>query len=210
MTPQPKSKKTAKTSRVASKRKRSLSAPSDLESDEDPVFPTLEVKETRASKKIKTKNVVIDEGDMKVYNVGVESERDRDEQTDEKKKNEKGISAKVQKKPTETKRKWQQDCKKCVAENQTTEKFERPFDEDLVNVEESGKVYGIRSEDLATLPHCPVTNPHVKFFTASKFFMQADVENLAFRKEAVLAGVSQDDEDELLAQGQELFEDKHG
>lgn len=43
-----------------------------------------------------------------------------------------------------------------------------------------------------------------------KLFMKSEVQTLAFRKEAVLAGVAQDDETELLGRGKELYEQKHG
>jgi hypothetical protein len=92
----------------------------------------------------------------------------------------------------------------------STDQFQRTYDEDLVNVKESAKVYGIKGDELACVPYCPVQNPHGKGFTPMKFFLETDVIRLAFRKEAVMAGVSQDDEDELLARGQELYEEKNG
>ncbi|KAK7193258.1 hypothetical protein PSPO01_01052 [Paraphaeosphaeria sporulosa] len=85
--------------------------------------------------------------------------------------------------------------------------LERTYSQDLVNVKESAKVYGIKPEELACLPHCPVQNPHGKGFTPMKFFLKADVIRLAFRNEAVVGGCeAMDNEDEFLALGEMLFE----
>ncbi|KAF2113739.1 hypothetical protein BDV96DRAFT_578273 [Lophiotrema nucula] len=41
-----------------------------------------------------------------------------------------------------------------------------------------------------------------------KLFKTADVQSLAFRREAILKGISQDDDTELLRAGKELYEKK--
>lgn len=133
----------------------------------------------------------------------------QDENINTKDKKPKDTTTKTKTQPKEGKLKWRRDWKAWIAENKTVEKFQRADNQVLVNMKESMKIYGINRDDLATLPHCPVSNPHARAFTPSKFFRKAEVESLAFRKEAILAGISRDDED-LLAQGREIYEDRNG
>lgn len=172
-------------SSIPSKRKRSPSLSSDEDWSEDSTPPVTSKSRAKASKKRETKQAAtVDE-----YTAG-----------------------KAKSKPLAGPKQWRKDWKGWIndPENQSSALFERDYEEVLINVKESGKVYGVKGEELACLPHCPVTNPHGKGFTPMKFFKKAEVIRLAFRKEAVLAGVSQDDEDQLLATGQELYEEKHG
>ncbi|KAF2438397.1 hypothetical protein P171DRAFT_504573 [Karstenula rhodostoma CBS 690.94] len=188
------------TARIASKRKHSTSASPAPEPSQLPASPTVPAKQTQAIKKRKMQK--------QPTNQGQETEvKDPDTKESAKDEEDKPIltqSAKV--------RKWKKDWKEWISapENQSTDQFQRTYNEDLVNVKESAKVYGVKGEELACLPHCPVQNPHGKGFTPMKFFLKADVVRLAFRKEAVLEGESQDDEDELLARGEKLYEQKHG
>lgn len=195
-------------SSLTTKRKRSTSSVPELPLA--PASPIAPIRQTRSVKNPKTRNKAIDKG-LK-SGVQFSESQSLDVNADGKEKGEPPVTTTAAKVAKEGPRKWRKDWKDWISapENMSTDRFERTYDEDLINVKESAKVYGIKGEELATLPHCPVQNPHGKGFTPMKFFRKADVIRLAYRKEAILAGEPQDDEEELLTQGQMLFEEKHG
>ena len=124
----------------------------------------------------------------------------------------KAEAAKGEKARKATEKQGKQDWKDWfnAPANKVDATFQRTQGDDLVNVKESGNVYGIKREELNCLRHCPAPNPHGANFTPMKLFVKSEVQKLAFRKEAILAGVAQDDEAELLRRGKELYEEKHG
>lgn len=195
---------------TAPKRKRTLSvsAVTSPLGDSYSISGRKEVRDTKKAKKdiLKTSR---DEAEKSDAGFRVEQNKKMRFTADEA-KNSKASAKQPTKKATEGKKKWREDWKLWLEEHKTSAQFPRTYNEDLVNVKESSKVYGVNAEDLATLPHCPVTNPHVPAFTPSKFFKQDDVETLAFRKEAILSGISQYDETELLAKGRDMYEVRVG
>ncbi|KAL1606204.1 hypothetical protein SLS60_003605 [Paraconiothyrium brasiliense] len=195
----------------AAKRKRSTSSSPVPDLIEASATSTMSVQQSQAGKRRKKLTTQTNEAQAGASSAQTE-EKDLGDEVDVKEGKERATVTKPAKAPKAGPRKWRQDWKDWIsaAENQSTDQFNRNYDEDLVNVKESAKVYGIKKEDLACLPHCPVQNPHGKGFTPMKFFLKTDVIRLAFRKEAILAGVPQDDEEELLACGEELYEEKNG
>ncbi|KAJ4356726.1 uncharacterized protein N0V89_004762 [Didymosphaeria variabile] len=195
----------------AVKRKRSASSSPVPDFFQAPMSPDFPAKQTEAGKRRK-KQTTPKNGTHDADSGAETEKKDFGDETDANDGKERATVTKAAKAPKAGPRKWRKDWKEWISapENQSTDQFDRNYDEDLINVKESAKVYGIKSEDLACLPHCPVQNPHGKGFTPMKFFLKTDVIQLAFRKEAVLAGVSQDDEEELLVHGEELYEEKNG
>ena len=127
-------------------------------------------------------------------------------------KERKAEATKLEKARKANEKQWKQDWKIWFTDpaNQTSATFQRTPNDDLVNVKESATVYGIKREELNCLRHCNAPNPHGPYFTPMKLFVKAEVQDLAFRKEGILAGVSQDDEVGLLRRGKEVFEEKNG
>ncbi|KAF1951380.1 hypothetical protein CC80DRAFT_597512 [Byssothecium circinans] len=120
---------------------------------------------------------------------------------------------KAEKERKANERKWKQDWKQWIESpaNKTSATFQRDgADDDVINVKECLKVYNIKRDALSCLEHCPAPNPHAVAFTPMKLFKQADVQRLAFRKEAIMAGIPHEDDEELLSKGEELYEAKHG
>lgn len=73
--------------------------------------------------------------------------------------------------------------------------------------------YGLTQRERQCLPHCDLKNPHEQpgqEYAPMKIYRRADVELLAWRKEGVLTGVSQDDEEALLEEGERRYKARKG
>lgn len=74
-----------------------------------------------------------------------------------------------------------------------------------------GKIYfDLKPDELKCLPHDEYPNFHNPR-QPSRLYHYDECAKLAFRKEAMLSGVSEEDvgEDEMLERGKKLFTDKH-
>ena len=78
--------------------------------------------------------------------------------------------------------------------------------EEAVNQTDSKTKYNLTPQDLACLPYFP--KPNHMYKNTTKLFEEGEVSSFAYRKQAVLAGVEEDDEVALLKRGKELFEEK--
>jgi hypothetical protein len=92
----------------------------------------------------------------------------------------------------------------AVADHETL--TEEPAE--AVNQTDSKTKYNLTPKDLACLPFFPKKNP--AYGNTIKLFQNSEVEMLAFKKAAILAGVADDGEDEevLLKKGKEIFEEQ--
>jgi hypothetical protein len=75
--------------------------------------------------------------------------------------------------------------------------------EDAINQSECKTKYNLVPVDLAVLPYFP--KPNQKYGQTAKLFKESEVKALAYRKAAVLEGVEEEDEVELLKKGEEIF-----
>lgn len=79
---------------------------------------------------------------------------------------------------------------------------------ECVNVKNGKAFFDLKPEVLKCIPHCPKyneNNPRIPI----RYYNWDACGKLAFRKEAMLAGISQDNETEVFAKGKKLFENKH-
>ncbi|KAJ4295068.1 hypothetical protein N0V90_007076 [Kalmusia sp. IMI 367209] len=183
------------------KRSRSMSSVARLSQD-DPTA-AVSTKRPRAAKKLKlqTTSATMDEKSTSASetNTSIDSKQAK---ADSRKAN--IAAARTDKEgKADDERKWKQAWKEWISdpEDINMAKFERTYSKDPVNVKESDKIYGVKREELDCLQHCPAPNPHGRGFTPMKLLKTIEVQYLAFRKEAMLAGVPQDDEKDLLEQG---------
>ncbi|KAI4640547.1 uncharacterized protein J4E79_011817 [Alternaria viburni] len=72
------------------------------------------------------------------------------------------------------------------------------------------KQLGLNKDDLKALPFEERLNPNGASFAAMRLYSYSDALRLACRKEAILAGYSQDNEEILMEIGRELLQDKKG
>lgn len=77
-----------------------------------------------------------------------------------------------------------------------------------VNVRGGKRFFHLKPEELNCLPHCPAMNEFNPKMPLRNYRWD-DCGEPAFRKEAMLAGISPDNEEEFLAEGKKLFADKH-
>jgi hypothetical protein len=78
--------------------------------------------------------------------------------------------------------------------------------EESINQSDCKSKFNLLPADLAVLSYFPKPNP--KYKNTTKLFKESEVENLAHRKTAVLAGVEDDgDEAALLEKGKTLFDE---
>lgn len=68
--------------------------------------------------------------------------------------------------------------------------------------------FGLRRSEVLCLEHCSIPNYHDKDAADIRLYRSDDVEKLAGRKEAMLAGIECSDEEELIAKGWALFTQK--
>ncbi|KAF2823482.1 hypothetical protein CC86DRAFT_372431 [Ophiobolus disseminans] len=73
-----------------------------------------------------------------------------------------------------------------------------------INQSDSKTKYGLQPKELAVLAYFPKPNP--KYNNTTKLFKEDQVQELAWRKAAWVGGVDEEDEEKLLAKGQELYE----
>lgn len=73
------------------------------------------------------------------------------------------------------------------------------------NVKQCKEEFHLTPAELQCLKHCSVPNTVNKEWADEKWFRLDDIWNLVGRKTAVLAGVTYDDEDELILEGRVLF-----
>jgi hypothetical protein len=83
-----------------------------------------------------------------------------------------------------------------------------PADHETLTQTNCKALYGVTPEELKTLAHDEVFNSHNPKMPG-KVFKKEEVQQLAFRKSAVLAGVEEDNDEELVKQGKAIFEEKH-
>lgn len=110
---------------------------------------------------------------------------------------------------------WKADWKNWVQRNRQPDvEFTMPKGEEMwvnhMNVTGT-KVLGLTRYELDCLPHCAVDNPLQpagEEWAPMMMFRIDDVERLAFRKEGIVSGVSQDDEAVLLREGEERLKTK--
>jgi hypothetical protein len=89
------------------------------------------------------------------------------------------------------------------------ERFEADTEHDTLTQTNCKKYYGVTPEELKTLAHDEVFNSHNPKMPG-KIFKRSEVQRLAFRKSAILAGVEEKDDEELVEQGRAIFEGEHG
>ncbi|KAF2790405.1 hypothetical protein K505DRAFT_377558 [Melanomma pulvis-pyrius CBS 109.77] len=104
-----------------------------------------------------------------------------------------------------------EDWKAWILEhNADGEKFKcDPEAQDTLTQTNCKVYYNVTPDELKTLPYDERFNSH-NIKRPSKVFRRTDVQRLAFRKQAILSGVVQNDEEDLLKRGKALFEDKYG
>ncbi|KAI4673787.1 uncharacterized protein J4E84_010932 [Alternaria hordeiaustralica] len=73
-----------------------------------------------------------------------------------------------------------------------------------------GEQLGLKTDDLKALPFEKRLNPNGASYAAMRLYSYSDALRLACRKEAILAGYSQDNEEILMEIGRELLQDKKG
>lgn len=84
-----------------------------------------------------------------------------------------------------------------------------PKEHDTLTQTNCKTYYGVTPEELKTLAHDEVFNSHNPKMPG-KIFKREEVQRLAFRKSAVMAGVEEKDDEELVKQGRAIFEGEHG
>lgn len=77
---------------------------------------------------------------------------------------------------------------------------------EAISQTDSKKKYNLTPQDLGCLPHFPREN--AAYGKTLKLFNESEVRDLVYRKTAVLAGVEDSIEEDLLGIGKELFEGK--
>ena len=112
---------------------------------------------------------------------------------------------------------WKVDWKDWVQRNkQPDAEFEMSKGEDMwenyINVKGT-KDIGLTRNELDCLEHCDVKNPLQpagEEWAPMKMYRVADAEKLAYRKEGIVNGISQDDEAALLREGEERLKTRMG
>jgi hypothetical protein len=112
---------------------------------------------------------------------------------------------------------WRADWKDWVQRNrQPDAEFTMPKGEDMwenhVNIK-GAKELDLTRHELDCLEHCDVKNPMQpagEEWAPMKLYRVAEVEKLAYRKEGIVNGVSQDDEAALLREGEEKLKTRMG
>lgn len=84
-----------------------------------------------------------------------------------------------------------------------------PAEHDTLTQTNCKAVYGVTPEELKTLAHDEVFNTHNPKMPG-RVFKKEEVQRLAFRKAAVLAGVEEKDETKLVERGRVIHEEKNG
>jgi hypothetical protein len=80
-----------------------------------------------------------------------------------------------------------------------------------VNVKNAKAFFELKPNELSCLPNWPTVNPHnphTPGFAPSRNYSRAACGELTFRKEAILAGIDEEDED-FIDKGKKLFDDKY-
>ncbi|KAF2643254.1 hypothetical protein P280DRAFT_467312 [Massarina eburnea CBS 473.64] len=78
--------------------------------------------------------------------------------------------------------------------------------EKSINQTDAGTIYRLTPRELGCLPHFPDYNRLYK--NTRKLFDEEEVKRLAFRKYAMLVGITGRDEEIMLSRGQELWEEE--
>ncbi|KAF2692239.1 hypothetical protein K458DRAFT_411883 [Lentithecium fluviatile CBS 122367] len=111
---------------------------------------------------------------------------------------------------------WKADWKDWVERHkQPDAEFTIPKNEDMwenhVNATGAKKHAGLTRNELDCLRHCDVKNPQQpagEEYAPMKMYRAADVEKLVWRKEAIVSGLSQEDEAALLQEGERRLVEK--
>jgi len=115
------------------------------------------------------------------------------------------------KKAEKEKKKLVAQCKKdwkdWVSNNQTDETLTSGELGKTVNVKNAKSFFDLKPDELKCIPHRPSVNSYNQM--PQRQYKWDDCGKLAFRKEAMLAGISQENEEEFFAKGKKLFADKH-
>lgn len=118
-------------------------------------------------------------------------------------------AAAAKKAETERKKQWKRDWEMWVTENNIKDTFFTSFEEDCVTTSKAKQYLRLQAHELECLPHDERPNPQ-GFKAPMKLYKYDEVVDLAYKKEAIQAGVSQDDEELLIAQGKKLYEANRG
>ncbi|KAI4605931.1 hypothetical protein J4E83_010357 [Alternaria metachromatica] len=102
---------------------------------------------------------------------------------------------------------WKKDWKDWISKNQTYEELTSGDLGKHVNAKNAKAFFDLKPDELKCIPHRPSVNAFNQM--PQKDYRWDDCGKLAFRKEAMLAGIPQDNEQEFLAKGKKLFADKH-
>jgi hypothetical protein len=86
-------------------------------------------------------------------------------------------------------------------------RFEQTPEDNVVNVTQAKKYFDLKADELKCLPHDEGFNSHNRSMP-TRLYRWAEAGDLAFRKEAMLAGVEGVD-DVVLEEGKKMFEEKH-
>jgi hypothetical protein len=121
----------------------------------------------------------------------------------------------AEKEAASAKKNQQKQCKEIwrvwvINNDAGDERFKAdPTEHDTLTQTNCKKFYGVTPEELKTLAHDEVFNSHNPKMPG-KIFKREQVQRLAFRKSAVLAGVEEKDDEELVKKGKVIFEGEHG
>ncbi|KAF2829360.1 hypothetical protein CC86DRAFT_404001 [Ophiobolus disseminans] len=85
-----------------------------------------------------------------------------------------------------------------------------PTDDDCLTATKCKDYFKIAGDELKCLQHDARPSPHGGRLPPLKLYKYDEVERLAYKKEAILAGVSQDNEETLIARGKVLWEKEYG
>lgn len=78
--------------------------------------------------------------------------------------------------------------------------------EAAISQTDSKTKYALTPQDLAVLPYFPKANP--KYRNTTKLFDEGEVKTLAYRKVAILEGVEESNDEELVKKGKKIFDEK--
>jgi hypothetical protein len=101
-------------------------------------------------------------------------------------------------------RQWKTNWKDCVESHQTNDRFSREDIGQSMNVKNAKAFFELKPNELSSLPNWPTVNSNNPGFAPSWNCSWAACGELAFRKEAMLAGIDEEDED-FLDKGKKLF-----
>ncbi|KAF2442793.1 hypothetical protein P171DRAFT_49366 [Karstenula rhodostoma CBS 690.94] len=156
-------------------------------------------KQEEADVKVLIKDIEKEEREAKRAEIEAERQLKREEQV---------AAALERQKKARIRANWNSWCERNARPNS---KFEIPkADEKRLwklhrSMTQCDKEFGLKRLELHCLEHCSRPNWHTDGATEMLLYRLDDVERLAWRKEAMLAGVECDNEEELFAKGRSLF-----